>query len=83
MGLQASDMKTPFAVALSDTRTVAAKLPIGLSAVPGLPAPHVPTGADLAADGRRHPLLQRRPQPRQLPHPAGALGTHRRCTIAA
>ena len=32
-------------------RTVADKLPIGLSAGPGMPAPYVPTGVDVAADG--------------------------------
>lgn len=32
-------------------RTVADKLPIGLSAGPGLPPPYVPTGVDVAADG--------------------------------
>lgn len=32
-------------------RTVAEKLPIGLSAGPGMPPPYVPTGVDVAADG--------------------------------
>ena len=32
-------------------RTVADKLPIGLSGGPGMPPPYVPTGVDVAADG--------------------------------
>ena len=42
---------TEIDIATGLRRTVADKLPIGLSAGPGMPPPYVVTGVDVAADG--------------------------------